>query len=323
MVDLGVGQDGGLLHVHGDSLAHVLNRGGHVEVEGHGLGLLHALLHAGVGGGGVIPNHVCQGGAALAQSLVRVGLLQLSPLVGHNHALDADHAEHVAQNGTVVGIGQRIAVLILLDHLHVHGVVDQQSRVVAVQRSAHVLVEVAEDAKLVGQGGGVQRPVIAHQALDLSLVAQRGQQHLGGLHGGHVGGGVEGAIAAAGNDAKGVAVVDVALGPVGADISQAAVDVHVQIVTVLVVAQHDGDHLRHLSAVYILAGRIGTIGLALDDLQRGEHGNRILVHDLSAVGEIVVAHSGSADNHHADEHGGSQHQAESPFEVSHLGFSSF
>src|SRR5699024_5486903 len=34
---LGVGQDGGLLHVHGDSLAHVLNRGGHVE--GHGLGL--------------------------------------------------------------------------------------------------------------------------------------------------------------------------------------------------------------------------------------------------------------------------------------------
>ena len=223
----------------------------------------------------------------------------------------------------MVVIGNGVAVAVLLDQLHVQGVVDQQSRVVTVQRLAHVLGEVAEDAQLLRQGGGVQRPVGADQALDLSVVAQGGQQHLGGLNAGHVGVGVEGVVAAAGDDAADIAVIDVAAGPVGGNVGEAAVDILIQSVAVLVVGQGDRNHLRHLRAVHVASGIVRAVGLALNNAQRGEHGNRILVHDLFPVGEIVVAHSGSADDHQANDHDDGQHQAESPFEVSHLGFSSF
>ena len=139
----------------------------------------------------------------------------------------------------MVGIGQSIAVGVLLDHLNVHGVVDQQSRVVPVQGSVHVLGEVTEHAQLVRQRSGVQIPVGAHQALDGGIIAQGGQQHLGGLNGGHVGGGIKGPVAAAGDDVQGVAVIDIAPGPAVGDVGQTAVHAHVELIAVLVVAEHD------------------------------------------------------------------------------------
>ena len=316
--NLGVGQDGGLLHIQSHGLAHVLHGGAHVE--GDGVGDLHALLHAGVGGGGVIPHHVLQDGLALAQGGVGVGLLQLRPLVARHNAFHADDAVHGAQDGAVVLIGQSVAVLVLLDHLHVQGVVDQQSRVVAVQSLSHVLGEVPVDAQAGRQSVGVDLPVGANQTLNLRIVADGHQQHLRGLGAGHAGVGIKDAVAAAGNDAGGVAVVDVALGPVIDNVSQAGVHILVQSPVVGAVVLDGRNHLRHLGTVHALGRRIGTIGLALDDAQRREHGNRILVHDLSAVGEIVVTHSTGADDHQANDHDDRQKQAESPLEVSHFGF---
>ena len=209
---------------------------------------------------------------------------------------------------------------VALDHLHVQGVVDQQGRVIPVQGSGQILGEALEDALLVGADGHVDGPVGTLKALDSGVVAHGHQQHLGRLQGGHGGGGVKLAVAAAGDDAGGVAVVDMALGPVAGDIGQAGVDALVQSAVVHALVHDDGEHLRHLSAVNIFGRTIGAVGLALDDAEGNQHGNGVLVHDLILIGEIVVAHSGGGDNHHADEHDRRQSQAESPLEVSHLDF---
>ena len=316
--NLGVGQDGILADVHGDGLAQVLHGGLHIKgsvLLGGGI-----LNHGVAGGGGDDLVAGGQQGLAVHHGLVIVGAVEHSVLIAQHNALHLVHAVHGAQDGAAVVVSNGIAVLVLLDHLHVQGVVDQQSRIVTVQSLSHVLGEAAEDAQTGGQGVGVDRPVGALQALGLGIVASGHQQHLGGLNSGHAGAGVEGAVAAAGDDAGGVAVIDVTLRPVAGDVGQPGGAVLVQGAVVSPLIHDDGDHLRHLCAVHALARRIGTIGLALDDAQRREHGNRILVHDLSAVGEIGVARSAGADNHHADNHDDCQKQAESPFEVSHSDF---
>ena len=316
--NLGVGQDGVLADIHGDGLAQVLHGGLHIK----GSVLLGGgILNHGVAGGG--GNDLVAGGQqglAVHHGLVIIGAVEHSVLIAQHNALHLIHAVHGAQDGAAVVVSDGVAVLVLLDHLHVQGVVDQQSRVVTVQGLSHVLGETAEDAQAGGQGVGVDRPVGALQALGLGIVASGHQQHLGGLHGGHAGAGVKLAVAAAGDDAGGVAVVDVTLRPVAGDVGQPGGAVLVQGAVVSPLVHDDGDHLRHLRAVHALARRIGTIGLALDDAQRGEHGNRILVHDFALVGEIGVARSAGADNHHADNHDDCQKQAESPFEVSHSDF---
>ena len=220
----------------------------------------------------------------------------------------------------MVGEGDGIAVLVLLNHLDVQSVVDQQRRVVAGQRIRGSYTQVVKDAQGRGQRGGLDGPVGALKALDSGVVAHGHQQHLGRLQGGHGGGGVKLAVAAAGDDAGGVAVVDVTLGPVGVHVHQAGVDALVQSAVVHALIHDDGEHLRHLSAVNIFGGCIGAVGLALDDAEGNQHGNGILVYNLVLIGEIVVARSGGGDDHHADEHDRRQSQAESPLEVSHLDF---
>src|SRR5699024_4693230 len=127
-------------------------------------------------------------------------------LVTHNHALQAVHTVLGGQDGAVVIIGDGIAVLVALDHLDVQGVVHQQGRVVAGQGGAGGGVQVVEDAQGGGQSGSADGPVVAGQALDAGVVAGGHQQHLGGLGAGDGGAGIEGAVAAAGDDAQAVAV---------------------------------------------------------------------------------------------------------------------
>ena len=220
----------------------------------------------------------------------------------------------------MVGEADGVAVLILLNHLNVQSVVDEQSGIVTVQVGHGGLGVVAENAQSGGLGIDVHSPVRAHKALGRGIVASGHQQHLGGLGGGHVGGGVKAAVAAASDDAQGVAVVDVAQSPVARHVGQAAGDADKQVVVVRTLVHDDGDHLRHLLTGDELLGCIGAVGFAVNHAQGGEHGNGIFVHDFSPVGEIVVAHSASADDHHAEKHNRSQSQTESPLEVSHLDF---
>ena len=165
----GVGENGGLLGVHGHGLAQHVGSGGHVE---HDLALhLFVLAGGGVGGSGGVDLHVLHGGLALGGGKVAVGVVQRGLLVGDNHALNLVNTVLGAQQGAVVGEGDGIAVLVLLNHLDVQSVVDQQRRVVAGQRIAGGSGQVIKDAQGRGQRGGLDGPVVAGQALELRVVA--------------------------------------------------------------------------------------------------------------------------------------------------------
>ena len=262
-----------------------------------------------------------QGGLASLGSGLGVGLIQLSPLVGGHDTLHLVHAVLVGQQGAVILEDHGIAVLVLLDHLNVQSVVDEQSSVVTVQVLSGGSGQVIKDTQGRSQRGGLDGPGSTGQTLNLGVVADSHQQHLGGLIAGNRGSGVEGAVATAGNDAQAVAVVDVALGPAVVNVSQASLEVGVQIIDVSTLVQDGGNHLSHLGTGHIiLGGIIRPIFLAVDHAQNGEHGNGVLVDDLVLIGEVVNTRSTGADYHHAHQHESSQNQTESPLEVSHWEF---
>ena len=317
--NLGVGQNGSLAHIHGHSLTQHVDGSGHVEDNRVLLRLI--LAHNGVAGGGLVDLYVIHLGLAGGQGVLAVGILQLGPLVAGDHALHLVHAVLSGQQGTVIPKGNCVAVLVLLDHFDVQSVVDQQRRVVAGQRIAGGSGQVIKDAQGRGQRGGLDGPVVAGQALELRVVAGGHQQHLGGLVAGNGSGGVKLAVAAAGDDAQAVAVVDIALSPVALHVGQAGVHPDIQAVHIGALIQDGGDHLRHLGTGHVAGGvKVRPVFLAVDHAQSSEHGNGILVDDFVLVGKVVEARSAGGDNHHADEHDRRQSQAESPLEVSHLDF---
>ena len=60
----------------------------------------------------------------------------------------------------------------------------------------------------------------------------------------------------------------------------------------------------HGGAVHGGRGVIETVGLALDDTDINENADSLLIGDLIGIGKISVGlvRSGSADDHHAQEH---------------------
>ena len=129
------------------------------------------------------------------------------------------------------------------------------------------------------------------------------------------------ALAVAGDDAVGVAVLDVPLGPVGVDVGQVG-DGTLEDGSVHV-AHHDvGDELGHGGAVHALSGGEGAVGLALDNAEVDHQVDGLSVGDLVHIGQVSrsLVRSAGADDHHAEEHDGGQSQAEDPLEVSHLEF---
>ena len=208
----------------------------------------------------------------------------------------------------------------VLHHLALQSVVHHLSGVVTGQVHGGVgggdaLVQVL----LVGLDVGVDLPVGAHIALDVGIVADGDQQHLGGLGHGHSVVGGEGAVTAAGHDAQVGAVLDVRLGPVAHGVG-VAVGHHGAQLRIAAAVQDDADHLSHFGTGDDPGGIIGAVVLTVDDVQASQNGDGLFVDDVSAIAEIINAHSAGADDHHAKNHDGRESQAESPLEVSHLEF---
>ena len=324
-----VGVVGGL-DIHPHSLAQdVLTSGGG---EGHGAGedaLLVVVADHDAGAVGV------QSGTNVHALRSAVGILlvaiQVGELVGDGNALHLHSAEHLPQKGALLGVvqlglggdsvvssaGDHVAVG---DHAHVQSVVQQLSGVVTGQVGAGDGVgQILIEAQSVGPDIGVDLPVGTSVALNTSVVAQSDQDHLAGLSNGHVAVGVEGAVALTSHDAKSGAVLDVALGPVIGGVGVGVVEGLTQH-RILATVQDDTDHLGHLGPGDDPGGVIGAVVLAVDDIQSGKHRDGLFVDDVSAIAEIINAHSANADNHHGNDHDESQSQAESPLEVSHLEF---
>ena len=175
------------------------------------------------------------------------------------------------------------------------------------------------DARVHGVGGHVDGPVGAHIALGVGIVAQGHQAHLGEGQAGQLALGIEGAVAGAGQDALLGTVADVAGRPaVGGHVAEHH-GVGGQLLGVLA-QEHAADDRRGLLTGQ---GAVGIEGAAVGALEytEGRHDlGRLDVGDFIRIGEITGTRSAGPDNHHANQHGGRQKQAESPFEVSHLGF---
>mgnify|MGYP000445871059 CR=1 FL=1 len=114
--------------------------------------------------------------------------------IGGLGAAEVDHSAVDRDGGTLGGI---------LDHGGLEGVEHHLSGLLTGQRSrqgdlfhAFVQIRVAQ-----GQFGGVDGPAVAHQVLDLGVIAQSHQQHLGKLGAQHGSSGVETAVAVASQNA--------------------------------------------------------------------------------------------------------------------------
>ena len=240
----------------------------------------------------------------------------------HPHALGAGHDGLGA--GVAVLAGGVVASGVQLNHVGVQSIVDHLGGIVTGQQGVGVQIgQVLVKTVLVGQHVGVDGPVVAHQAGLLGVVAQHAQQHLGGLGGAHGAGRIKLVVAAASDDAVGGAVLNVGLCPMALDVGKGGgvLDAQHGIHTAV---DGDAEHLGHLGTGHGAGGvKVAAVFLTIDDAQ-GSHGrNGVLVYDLIRIGEIARVHRAGADTHHAHEHDGSQSQAESPLEVSHVWNSSF
>ena len=326
-----------LLHVGQHSVAvgdqgQVLVAHGLVGVLGHGVlavnilglllqGVLAAIELAtvrGIQSVDSILTAVVDGAVQSLDGIVNRAVLDLD----NPHALGAGHDGLGA--GVAVLAGGVVASGVQLNHVGVQSIVDHLGGIVTGQQGVGVQIgQVLVKTVLVGQHVGVDGPVVAHQAGLLGVVAQHAQQHLGGLGGAHGAGRIKLVVAAASDDAVGGAVLNVGLCPVALDVGKGGSVLDAQH-GVHTAVDGDAEHLGHLGTGHGAGGvKVAAVFLTIDDAQ-GSHGrNGVLVYDLIRIGEIARVHRAGADTHHAHEHDGSQSQAESPLEVSHVWNSSF
>ena len=264
----------------------------------------------------VVQRHVGQGagaphGAGTAEVILVIHVHQVEVLVAQGLLVVELHAVGPGAAGVEVDVE---GVVVLNGDSLGQGVEHQLGHVVAGQAGIGGQLQIAVHAQLSALGGGGQHPVVAEVSGALE-VAQSAAQHQHGLRGGHGGAGVELAVAHAGHDAQAGAQVHIALRPVG-DVGEHAglrelVDVHTGAI------QHGADDDRHLGAGDYVLGTKGPVLVAVEHADLGGDRHGVLIDDLILIGKIVDALSAGSDHHHAQEHGGSQSNAESALQVSH------
>ena len=139
-------------------------------------------------------------------------------------------------------------------------------------------------------------------------------EHGGGLSGGHGIAGTEGAVAVAGDNAQVHAEVHIALSPAALErsgvreLAGALEGIGVDLRAI----HHLGDDGGHLSTGNSAGGIEVAVG-ANEQAQTSGDGSSFLVDDLVSIVESCAG----ADDHHAEQHNGSQSQAKNALDVSH------
>ena len=207
----------------------------------------------------------------------------------HGSAVDVDVSsgvvlDHISGQG-VEGIQ---ASLFTGDSLHADELV-----VAVIQANAHGLL---------GHGHG---PVGTSVALNLSAVAQSAQQHLHESIAGQGASGTEGAVSIAGDNLLLRAVSDVAGELVGDRHVLEGSAVSRQSVSGGGSQDQVADDLGSRATGQGVGGVEGTVGVTIDDVQRGHHVNSFFIGDLAVVREVLGA---SADGDQRHGHRQSQNQ---------------
>ena len=212
-----------------------------------------------------------------------------------------------------------VAALVLILHQSgLHGIVCHLSslltgQIVGQRNFFHAVVQIRVAQ---GQLGRVDGPAVAHQVLDLGVIAQSHQQHLGKLGAQHGSSGVEAAVAVTSQNAFVGAVSNRACAP--------AVGCHVgirchssrQFVGLLLAHQHVGDDLRSLLTGQGCVG-VEVIAVAAIENAGGSHNiDRLFVSDFGVI-LVVTRVRGESGGHQAQCHGQRQHQGQNLFQILH------
>ena len=210
---------------------------------------------------------------------VDVGV-DLTVVAGHVHGLSALHRQSLSaghQSGAAVG-----------NHGGLQGVQSQLASLLTIHGSGAIEVQAIEQASHVADPSHVHGPAGVNEALDLTLVAQRAQQHLSKGEAGQRVGRLEGAVTVTVDDTSGLAVADDAReGVAGGNIRIRRGGVG-QIGRRLGANQQGDDDLRRGSAGQLRLGTEGAVLVTGDNTDPVQNGNGFLVLDLVLVGEIPV-----------------------------------
>ena len=301
-----VGADGDVSALGGDDL---LSIGGNavdndiivddlvddLGLHAHERGVVHggaevSHLVAGSDGGGA--GNAAGNGVGVLGLVAVIGDVGDVTVLGHSakglsqQSLRRSRSAGIIANGDVAS--SQIDRITLLDDGGLNSVVDHLSGLVTGEHLGAGDRELVKELAHLSVADNVDRPVVADIALNISVVADGDEQHLGSLNGGDVGVGSEGAVATTGDDALAVAILDVAFRPVTVDVLEVGggalegsrVDV----------AEHDdGDHLRHLRTGDVAGGSEAAVGHTIDDAQSIQDVDSFIVADLVSVGESCVA----------------------------------
>ena len=202
-------------------------------------------------------------------------------------------------------------------HVGLQGVQAHLGGALTAQAAAH------HQPVLVNAGGGgvrgnIHGPAGAGVALAVGIIAQGDQQHLGKGIAGELLGGVEVAVAGAGNDAQGDTVLNVGAAPAaGIHIGEGAAGTAEAVR--LITQEHAGNEGGGFLTGEDTVGVEGAVVVAVNDADGGHHVHGFLVADFTVVGEISRVCDGDEAHGHDKRH----HQREDLFQIPHDGSSSF
>ena len=285
--------------------------------EGADLGLL---VLPGVGGTAIdaVGDLQLQLGEVLLGELDVAVLLDVAVSAGGNVPLDLVGQGSADGDLSAVHVGDDL--LIILHHGGLQGVQGIQASLftgnslVAVEGVLQALVQADADgllSDLDAEGAGV---VVA---LDVGVIAQSAQQHLHEGIAGQRTGGTEGTVAVAADDALVGAVGDVASkNVVGGNVAEGS-DSGAQLSGSGGAEDQVADDLGSLTTVQGSLGLEGTVGITVDDLHSGQHGDGFVIVDFVSIREVLGA---GADGDQRHGHNQSQNQRK---ELLHVVFSSF
>ena len=295
-----------------------VNEGGLDGGEGADLGLLQLPHVGGTAIDAILGSQLQLGEVLLGELDILVSLDIAVVLLLGDVPLDLLGQGSTDSDLSAVHVGDDLGII--LHHGGLQGVQGVQASLftgnslVAVEGVLQALVQADADgllSDLDAEGAGV---VVA---LDVGVIAQSAQQHLHEGIAGQRTGGTEGAVAVAADDALVGAVGDVASkNVVGGNVAEGS-DSGAQLSGSGGAEDQVADDLGSLTTVQGSLGLEGTVGITVDDLHSGQHGDGFVIVDFVSVREVLGA---GADGDQRHGHNQSQNQRK---ELLHVVFSSF
>ena len=197
--------------------------------------------------------------------------------------------------------GEVAALVAVLDQRSLESVQAHLGTLLTGENGGAADAQAVEETDLIGDLGDVDLPVGAGEALDLGIIAERDEEHLGELEAGQLAGGSEGAVTVAGHNAGGGAVVNKAGGPAGSrDVGElGSTD---ESLGGLVAEQQVADDLGSLLTGEVVLGVEVALLIANENADGVHDFHSFIVVDLVGIFESCVADGDEGHGHDQRQH---------------------